>query len=197
MKKVIIFAGLLLIFALSLTTMAQEEPKSPEHRIEKKVIRLKEGPRADRLQEVLGDMPDHLMDLDLKLTAEQQKAFKKLDLAYEKETLSLRNELQVKRLEIEVETDEETPDVKKINSLIDDVYKLKAEIEKKSIATELKKRELLTPEQRQELGNGKLGPHKRMMFMNQRTPRALQWFGRDISLDSDDDGDVETEIEIR
>ncbi|RPH89998.1 MAG: periplasmic heavy metal sensor [Calditrichaeota bacterium] len=197
MKKITIFAGLLFVFALSLTLFAQEEPKVPEQRIEKKVIRLKEGPHADRLQEILGDMPAHLSGSDLKLTEEQQKTFKKLDLAFAKETLSLRNELQVKRLEIDVETDEETPDVKKINTLIDDVHKLQAEIEKKEIATELKKRELLTPEQRKELGNAKLTPHKRMMFLNQRSPRSFKWFGDDMIIDQDDDVETETEIEIR
>jgi Spy/CpxP family protein refolding chaperone len=84
----------------------------------------------------------------LNLTDSQKKEFKKLDLALAKETLSMRNELGVKELELEVELDKENIDIKKINALIDEAHKLKASLEKKLMATEIKKRNLLTDEQK-------------------------------------------------
>ena len=133
----------------------------------------------------------------LNLTDAQKKEFKKLDLQLKKETISLRNELELKQLEKQVELDEDSPDVKKLNALIDETHKLQADVEKKQLAIDLKKRDLLTDEQRKNwhpsLGGGM---EKKIFMFKGDAPHEMMWMD-DGEMSSPNEKEIEEKIEIR
>lgn len=130
---------------------------------DKKIIKIRQG--------------EDMLNSRLNLTDEQKKEFKKLDLAFEKETLSLKNELGVKKLELDVELEEANPDLKKINSLIDDIHSMQASMEKKRIASEFKKRDLLTDEQKKSWRPRGLGRQKDILMLKDDEPFDFMWLG--------------------
>ena len=161
----------------------------------KRVVKLDKDP-----------LPRHL-----NLTDEQKKAFKKLDLGLQKEILPLRNELGVKRLELEAEKIEEKPDLKKINILIDDIHRLAAAIEKKEAAVDLQKRALLDAEQRRLWDEEPPFGRRLKLMLNRFGPDRLMWLGDEFPGDwaerlrekfegeigREFEREIEREIEIR
>ena len=143
---------------------------------DKKVIKIKKG--------------DHPGDELLNLTDEQKKEFKKLDLAFAKETLSAKNELGVKRLELDIEFQEDNPDLKKINSLVDDIHSMEASIEKKRIANEFKKRDLLTDEQKKNWSLHRPMMQEKVLMFKGDVPQDMMWFDESM------DPQIERNIEI-
>ncbi len=171
MRKVTMFSlmSFVLIFTAALVAQDKTIDVDVETDGEKRIIKIKNGDDIEHI--VLDD------GLGLNLTDEQQQKFKKLDLAFKKDILSTKNELELAQLELDAEMDEENPNLGKINGLIDDIHKKEAEIEKKRIATELKKRDLLTDEQRK---NWTLrGPHKirKEIIMLKDGKHDMMWFG--------------------
>ncbi len=175
MKKAVLFGCASLLILCSAALFAQEQnidvDVDADAGGEHQVIKIRKG----------GDIEHIMFDQKetLNLTDEQHKQFKKIDLAFEKDILSTKNELEVARLELDVELDEDNPDLKKINGLIDSIHDKEAAIEKKRIANELKKRDLLTDEQKK---NWTLhGPHmkKQIIMMRGDGPGDLMWFGDD------------------
>ena len=137
-------------------------------------------------------MKSHDVDVHgLNLTDLQKKEFKKLDLAFEKQSLPTRNELDVKRLELEVELEEENPDIKVINGLIDAIHDLEAKVEKLQIATELQKRDLLSDEQRKDWKPNRLHRGKEIIMFRGDAHH-------DMMLGSDEEEIIiEKEVEIK
>ncbi len=87
----------------------------------------------------------------LNLTDDQRKQIQDLHLKLAKETLPLRNELGVKRLELKELMMADKPNLKAIESKIDEIKKLEAALQKKRVANRLAVRSILTPEQQKEL----------------------------------------------
>jgi len=85
---------------------------------------------------------------DLKLTPEQKKAFQELQLKHQKEMLPLHTALKAKELDLRGELMAENPNQSKINSIVDEIGKARADIQKKQIAHRLEMRSKLTPEQK-------------------------------------------------
>ena len=137
MKKQIFVAASALLLAASIL-LAQEHVVNVDTKADgdEKIVKIFHGETGEAMAE------------ELNLTEAQQKDFKKLDLAFEKETLAMRNELGVKKLDLEIALDEDNPDLKEINSLIDEIHQGEANIAKQRVATQLKKRALLTDEQK-------------------------------------------------
>lgn len=150
----------------------------------KKIVRIKKGG---------GDI---FSSDPLNLTPEQKKEFKKLDLQFEKDTISLRNELELKNLEKEVELEADTPDLQKLNKLIDTIHNLQASIEKKRMAIELKKRSLLTEEQRKDWRPIMGHREKKIIMLKSGGEHDMMWFHGD-DLDMPMNKDIEQRIEIR
>ncbi|MBN1479625.1 hypothetical protein JXA70_05085 [candidate division KSB1 bacterium] len=163
MRKTISFSMISLLFIFIAALYAQQTFDVDKVEGDKKIIKIRKG----------GDMLHY--DL-LDLTDAQKKEFKKLDLACEKEIVSTKNQLDVARLELEVELDEENPDMKSINSLIDKIHSMEAEIEKKRIATEFKKRDLLTEEQKKNWSMRGLRGKKDMIMFRGDELDDLMWF---------------------
>ena len=87
----------------------------------------------------------------LNLSDEQRKQIQDLRLKLAKETLPLRNELGVKRLELKQLMTADKPNLKAIESKIDEIKKLEASLQKKRVENRLAIRGILTPEQQKKL----------------------------------------------
>ncbi|MDZ7374743.1 MAG: Spy/CpxP family protein refolding chaperone [candidate division KSB1 bacterium] len=104
--------------------------------------------------------PDRPFWSKLDLTEEQQAKLAELRLQFAKETLATRNELGVKRLELQQLLMADSPDQKAIEAKVDEIHKLQATLQKKRIAHHLAVWKLLTPEQRKkarEMGWSRMG----------------------------------------
>lgn len=84
---------------------------------------------------------------DLKLSTEQTKKLKSLELNFEKETTNLSSGIRTKQLELQELWATDSPDENKINTKIDEIAKLRAEIEKKRTSHLLEVKKVLTEEQ--------------------------------------------------
>jgi len=102
---------------------------------------------------------------DLKLSPEQIKKMQSLELNFEKETAKLFSDLRVKQLELRELWTADTPDETKINAKIDEIGKLRTDLEKKRTSHLLEVKKVLTEEQWLKLrskpgfcGEGPAGP---------------------------------------
>jgi Spy/CpxP family protein refolding chaperone len=187
LKKFLAISSLFTLL-LSIAAFAQEHVvKIDDQGSGKKIIKIEKN----------------LAPFHLNLTDEQRKAFKKIDLDLQKEILPLRNELDVKQLELDAEKTEDQPDLKKIYAFIDDTHRLQASIEKKSFAADLQKRSLLDAEQRKMWdADGPFG-RKFLMLTNPFDDAKLMRFNDEFQqkwgkkLPEDDGENIEREIEIR
>lgn|GEM_PF-6485808 len=83
----------------------------------------------------------------LNLTDAQKKKLREMRLQNQKELIPLRADLQTKHLDLRSEMQSDKPDLAKINGLVDQIAKVRADIQKKQIAFRFKMRDQLTPEQ--------------------------------------------------
>ena len=174
MKTKSILLALTILIAFALPIVAQEETKmdvtvqvDDDDDGAKKVFIKKMGPGLD-------------------LTEEQQAQVKDLRLQQEKEILPLENDLRVKRLDLKIAMkDKDNVNMGKVNSIVDDIHKIKAELEKKKIAHDLKFRALLTDEQKKKHDAMDMGMRNRdIRIFKHRSGECpggedLMWFGED------------------
>ncbi len=93
----------------------------------------------------------------LNLTAEQKEKIANLRLSFKEETLELRTQITRKRLEMQKLLLEASPDLTKVNALVDEMAPIQAGIQKKAIEFRLKLKSLLTKEQLDKLPGLGLG----------------------------------------
>ena len=91
--------------------------------------------------------------LGLNLTPEQTQKMQALQESYFKETLSLRNEMMVKKLEIQTLWAQTNPDEGKILAKQKEINSLRAQLQEKATKHRLEARNILTPEQQAQLGS--------------------------------------------
>lgn len=92
----------------------------------------------------------------LKLTPEQKEKMQKMCLDFQKEMLPLQTDLKAKSLDMKALLNEKA-DVSKLNALIDEMAKIRAEMMKKTLAHHNQTRGLLTEEQKALLGKSGCG----------------------------------------
>lgn len=92
----------------------------------------------------------------LKLTPEQKEKMQKMCLDFQKEMLPLQTDLKAKSLDMKALLNEKA-DVSKLNALIDEMTKIRAEMMKKTLAHHNQTRGLLTEEQKALLGKSGCG----------------------------------------
>lgn len=95
-------------------------------------------------------------DTTLKLTPEQKEKMQKMCLEFQKEMLPLQTDLKAKSLDMKALLNENA-DVSKLNAVIDEMAKIKAEIMKKNLAHHNQIRGLLSEEQKALLGKSGFG----------------------------------------
>jgi len=82
------------------------------------------------------------------LTEEQEQKITAMHTSHQKEVLNLRLDLDIKAAELQKLKSAENPDITLINKTIDEMGKMRTEIEKKKVALGLAIRKVLTDEQR-------------------------------------------------
>lgn len=107
------------------------------------------GPPWSRgaLPPAYGIAPAYPFATDLNLSEDQIKKLQDLNLKYQKEILELTNALQAKQLELQTLLAPKQPDQAKVNSKVEEIGKLRTDIEKKALEYQNKVKEILTPEQ--------------------------------------------------
>ena len=110
----------------------------------------------------------------LNLTEDQKQSIQKLHLKLQKELLPLRTELQSKMLDYKGEMIGNKPSQNKINSFIDDISKVKAEMQKKQVAHKFELRGILTEEQIEIWDALKGQKRRRLMGHMKRGKRFMQ-----------------------
>jgi len=89
----------------------------------------------------------------LNLSPEQTQKMQALQESYFKETLSLRNEMMVKKLELQTLWAQTKPDDGKILAKQKEINALRAQLQEKATRHRLETRNILTPEQQAQLGS--------------------------------------------
>jgi len=84
---------------------------------------------------------------NLELSAEQQAEMREMMLNFQKETLEIRNQIQLKQLEMRELMLAETIDMEQVRTKLEEISKLQVEVRMKTIERQTEFRELLTPEQ--------------------------------------------------
>ena len=88
----------------------------------------------------------------LNLTPEQKQKMQALQEKFLKENLPLRNEMQIKQLELRTLWAQSNPDEEKILSKQKEINALRAQLQEKGTKNRLEMRKILTPEQQAQLG---------------------------------------------
>ncbi len=88
----------------------------------------------------------------LNLTPEQSQKMQALQEGFLKETLPLRNELQIKQLELRTLWAQTNPDQAKILAKQKEINALRGQLQEKGTQNRLEMRKILTPEQQAQLG---------------------------------------------
>ena len=107
--------------------------------------------------------------MGLNLTDDQKAKMSDLKLALQKKLLPLKSDLQGKVTDLQLLKTENSPNLNRIDKLIDDIGKLRIKIQKEQVRHQLEVRKILTPEQRKRWDYRALGgPGKRLMKKNCR-----------------------------
>lgn len=110
------------------------------------------------------------MAAELELTKDQRKQLEDLTVNFRKEIIPLRAQMQVMHIDLRqlMRSDAKRAEV---DAKIDQIGKLRTDIQKKSVSLRMAKRAILTPEQREKaddrscmMGKGKGGPIKDVMI---------------------------------
>ena len=88
----------------------------------------------------------------LNLTAEQNQKIQAMRESFFKESLPLRNEMQIKQLELRTLWAQTNPDQEKILAKQKEINALRAQMQEKATKNRLEMRKVLTPEQQAQLG---------------------------------------------
>jgi len=83
----------------------------------------------------------------LGLTPEQQQKLEDMRYQYRKETVNLKRDMELSRLDLEKEMDKENPDVKVVDRLLDQQGALRNQMSKARVHHLLDAKKVLTPEQ--------------------------------------------------
>ena len=92
--------------------------------------------------------------LDMDLTKEQISEIREIMIDFQKESLELRNQIQMKQLEIKELMLEPTLDMERVRAKLEEISKLQVELRMKAIERQTKVKKLLTDEQLENCGMG-------------------------------------------
>ena len=84
---------------------------------------------------------------NLELSSEQMAQIREMTLAFQKETLELRQQIQTKQLELRELRLSSDPDLNQVKAKFEEISKLQLEIRMRAFERQQKVKEILTPEQ--------------------------------------------------
>ncbi|MCJ7790755.1 MAG: Spy/CpxP family protein refolding chaperone [Candidatus Atribacteria bacterium] len=158
MKKKLVILTLIIVITvvfLGLTQSIYAQENKPL--MKQKMLPCKSGEFKEIMDKRLKCNPDMMMEefiKSLNLSEEQVTEIKKVLLDFQKDTLELRNSLQVKELEVKVLLLEPLTEMTKIKAKYEEIAELQVEIRVKTIERYLEIKGLLTPEQQAKLPLG-------------------------------------------
>lgn len=158
MKKKLVILTLIIaitVVFLGLTQSIYAQENKPL--MKQKMLPYKSGEFREMMDKRLKSSPDMKMEefiKSLNLSEEQVTEIKKVLLDFQKDTLELRNSLQVKELEVKVLLLEPLTEMTKIKAKYEEIAELQVEIRVKTIERYLEIKGLLTPEQQAKLPLG-------------------------------------------
>jgi Spy/CpxP family protein refolding chaperone len=109
----------------------------------------------------------------LNLTDEQQKKLETIRYSHRKKAISMRADLEVAQLDLGRLMRAEPPDGRAINAQIDRLSQLRAGLAKDRVAGMLESREVLTPEQRQQMREMRGAGMRRGWMMRRSMHRGM------------------------
>lgn len=151
MKKKLVILTLIIaitVVFLGLTQSIYAQENKPL--MKQKMLPCKSGEFREMMDKRLKGSPDMMMEefiKSLNLSEEQVTEIKKVLLDFQKDTLELRNSLQIKELEVKALLLEPLTEMTKIKAKYEEIAELQIEIRVKTIERYLEIKGLLTPEQ--------------------------------------------------
>jgi len=159
MKKKLVILTLIVaitVVFLGLTQSIYAQENKPL--MKQKMLPNKSGEFREMMNKGLKDSPE-MMKMEqfiesLNLSEEQVTEIKRVLLDFKKDTLGLRNRLQIKELEIKALLLEPLTEMTKIKAKFEEIAELQVELKVKTIEEYLEVKDLLTPEQQAKLPLG-------------------------------------------
>ncbi|NCO24529.1 MAG: hypothetical protein COZ07_09980 [Candidatus Infernicultor aquiphilus] len=158
MKKKLVILTLIIaitVVFLGLTQSIYAQENKPL--MKQNMLPYKSGEFKEMMDKRLRNSPDMKMEefiKSLNLSEEQVTEIKRVLLDFQKDTLELRNSLQIKELEVKALLLEPLTEITKIKAKFEEIAELKVEIRVKTIERYLEIKGLLTPEQQAKLPLG-------------------------------------------
>ena len=158
MKKKLVILTLIVaitVVFLGLTQSIYAQENKPL--MKQKMLPYKSGESREMMDKRLKDSPDMQMGefiKSLNLSEEQVIEIKRVLLDFQKNTLELRNSLQIKELEVKALLLQPLTEMTKIKAKYEEIAGLQVEIRVKTIERYLEIKGLLTPEQQEKLPLG-------------------------------------------
>jgi Spy/CpxP family protein refolding chaperone len=182
MKKKLVILTLIIaitVVFLSLTQYIYAQENKPL--MKQKMLPCKSGEFRETMDKRLKGSPDIMMEefiKSLNLSEEQVTEIKKVLLDFQKDTLVLRNSLQIKELEVKVLLLEPLTEMTKIKAKYEEIAELQVEIRVKTIERYLEIKGLLTPEQQAKLPLGvpsQIFTYQKMGMGKSRMMKSCCW----------------------
>ena len=158
MKKKLVILTLMVVITvvfLGLTQSIYAQENKPL--MKQKMLPYKSGEFRETMDKRLKNSPDMQMGefiKSLNLSEEQVAEIKRVLLDFQKDTLELRNSLQIKELEVKALLLQPLTEMTKIKAKYEEIAGLQVEIKVKTIERYLEIKGLLTPEQQAKLPLG-------------------------------------------
>jgi Spy/CpxP family protein refolding chaperone len=182
MKKKLVILTLIIaitVVFLGLTQSIYAQENKPV--MKQKMLPCKSGEFRETMDKRLKGSPDMMMEefiKSLNLSEEQVTEIKKVLLDFQKDTLVLRNSLQIKELEVKVLLLEPLTEMTKIKAKYEEIAELQVEIRVKTIERYLEIKGLLTPEQQAKLPLGvpsQIFTYQKMGMGKSRMMKSCCW----------------------
>ncbi len=158
MKKKLVILTLMVaitVMFLSFTQFTYAKDNTPL--MKHKMIQYKGGEFREMMEGRLKDIPFVKMREfieSLNLSEEQITEINKILLNFQKNTVTLRNSIQIKELEVETLLLEPQTELVKVRAKLQEIADLQVELKVKTIEKYLEIKDLLTPEQQEKLPLG-------------------------------------------
>jgi len=158
MKKKLVILTLMVaitVIFLSFTQFTYAKDNTPL--MKHKMIQYKSGEFREMIERRRGDYPAIRMEgfiKSLNLSEEQVTEINKTLLDFQKDTVELRNSIQIRELEVKALLLEPQTELIKIRAKLQEIADLQVELKVKTIEKYLEVKDLLTPEQQAKLPLG-------------------------------------------
>ncbi len=158
MKKKLVILTLMVaitVIFLSFTQFTYAKDNTPL--MKHKMIQYKSGEFREMMERRLKDSPAAKMRAfieSLSLSEEQKAEINKTILDFQKDTVALRNSIQIKELEVKALLLEPKTELVKVRAKLQEIADLQVELKVKTIEKYLEIKDLLTPEQQEKLPLG-------------------------------------------